>query len=141
MARTMNALTLSVAVVVMLALGCTARQGATPSQSSRHYASTGAQEGSQPGTGLRYLGIPPDEEYPHTKFQLDDRVPRNKYFRVSRIQQVTKDQYEYDVARGRTLFRERHGDREYYATEFSGDFDQQPGVRAWVTILQRKVYP
>src|SRR5437899_2970506 len=94
-----------------------------------------------PETGFRYLGIPPEEEYPQTAFQLDKGVPRNKYYRVSRVSHVTKDQYERDLGRGRMRFRERHGEAEFYATEFSGDYELQPGVRAWVTILQRKVYP
>jgi len=111
-------------VVGILALGCTA----TPKVKG-------------PEAEVRYLGIPADAEYPHTTFQLDKRVPATKYYRVSRVSHVTKDQYERDLASGRMQFRERHGDVEYYATEFSGDFEQQPGVRAWVTTLQRKVYP
>ncbi len=95
----------------------------------------------QPQTGFLYLGIPVDDEYPSTAFQLDKRVPAYKYYRVTRLSHVTKDDYERDLASGRMQFRERHGGAEYYATEFSGDFEQQPGVRAWVTILQREVYP
>ncbi len=96
---------------------------------------------SQPQTGFRYLGIPAEDEYPRTAFQLDKRVPAYKYYRVSRLSHVTKDQYQRDLASGRMQFRERHDGAEFYATEFSGDFEQQPGVRAWVTILQREVYP
>jgi len=102
---------------------------------------TSALKVSGQQAGAYYLGIPAEDEYPRTTFQSDQRVPRNKYYRVSRLSHVTKDQFERDLASGRMQFRERHGESECYATEFSGDFDQQPGVRAWVTILERKVYP
>jgi hypothetical protein len=94
-----------------------------------------------PEAEVPYLGIPADAEYPHTAFRLDTRVPATKYYRLSRVSHVTKDQYDRDLASGRMQFRERHGDVEFYATEFSGDFEQQPGLRASVTILQRKAYP
>jgi hypothetical protein len=120
----MKSLGVWLALVGTLALGC----NATPKVK-------GAE------TGFRYLGLPADEEYPQTAFQLDKRVLANKYYRVSRLSHVTKDQYDHDAASGRMQFRERHGEAEFYATEFNGDFDQQSGVRAWVTILERKVYP
>ena len=89
---------------------------------------------------LRYLGIPPNEEYPHATFQLDGRVP-HKYWRVSRLSHVSESEYRRDRELGKMLFAENHEGTRYYATEFSGDFEQQDGARAWVTILQRKAYP
>ncbi len=88
-----------------------------------------------------YLGIPLDEEYPHTRFHLDSYVPQTKYWRVSRVRHVTKEDYERDLAAGRMLFRDTHASTLFYATEFSGDFEQSPSLRAWVTILERKAYP
>ncbi len=46
-----------------------------------------------------------------------------------------------ELAIGGPAFGTMHGKSEFYATEFTGDLEQQPGVRAWVTILERKVYP
>jgi hypothetical protein len=92
------------------------------------------------GGTFRYLGIPADDEYPHTRFQLDSRVPL-KYYRVSRLTHVPKYEYEQDLKQGKMLFAEQRGGTEYYATEFNGHVEQQDGVRGWVTILQRKAYP
>ena len=89
---------------------------------------------------FRYLGIPDDEEYPDTRFQLDSRVPP-KYYRVSRLTHVPKYEYEQDLKQRKMLFAEQREGMEYYATEFTGDFEQGDGVRVWVAILQRKAYP
>lgn len=123
-ARAVKSLAACLLSVGILAAGCTSAPKASRAESRAYY-----------------LGIPSDEEYPQTTFQLEQCVPRNRYYRVSRLSHVTREQYERDQASGRMRFRERHGTSEFYATEFSGDFEQQPGVRAWVTILERKVYP
>jgi len=88
-----------------------------------------------------YLGIPADEEYPNSRFELDKEVPQNKYWRISKIRRVSLDEYESDVASGRAIFRILDSDRHYYATEQRGDFFQNGETRFWVTILERKVYP
>jgi hypothetical protein len=119
----MRALTAIILAVVTLVFVC----------SCRHAAPASASE-------FRYLGIPADEEYPHTRFQLDSGVP-HKYWRVSRLSHVSESEYQQDLERGKILFAETHGGTQYYATEFTGDFEQQDGVRAWVTILQRKAHP
>jgi hypothetical protein len=88
-----------------------------------------------------YLGIPADEEYPGTKFRLDSHVPQDKYWRVSRVRHVAKDEYESDVAAGRMLYRDHHAETQFYATELRGDFVQAENRRYWVTILERKAFP
>jgi hypothetical protein len=88
-----------------------------------------------------YLGIPTDEHYPGTKFHLDSRVPKDKYWRVSRVSQVSRDEYERDIAAGHTLFRDEHSGTQFYSTELRGDFVRHGDTRYWVTILERKAYP
>ena len=88
-----------------------------------------------------YLGIPADEEYPDTRFHLDSQVPEDKYWRVSRVRHLTKDEYQRDVAAGHMLFREHHSGTQFYATELRGDFIQRGDSRYWVTILERKAFP
>jgi len=88
-----------------------------------------------------YLGIPADEEYPDTKFHLDGCVPKNKYWRVSRVCHVSRDAYERDIAGGHTLFRDEHSGTQFYSTELRGDFVRHADTRYWVTILERKAYP
>jgi len=88
-----------------------------------------------------YLGIPVDEAYPGSKFRLDGKVPQHKYWRVSRVRHVTKDEYERDIASGRMLFQDQHSGIQFYATELVGDFSRPSnGIREWVTILERKAF-
>ena len=88
-----------------------------------------------------YLGIPVDEEYPDTRFHLDSHVPKNKYWRVSRIRHVSRDEYEGDIAAGHALFHDEHSGTRYYSTELRGDFVRIGDTRYRVTILERKAYP
>ena len=88
-----------------------------------------------------YLGIPVDEEYPGTKFHLDGYVPQDKYWRVSKVRHVSRDEYERDVAAGHALFRDEHSGTQFYSTELRGDFVRSGNRRYWVTILVRKAYP
>jgi hypothetical protein len=118
----MRALT-AIILVVALVFVCSCRH-ATPARVSE----------------FRYLGIPADEEYPHTSFRLDNRVP-HKYWRVSRLSHVSASSYQQDRERGNILFAQEHGGIQYYATESTFDYEQQNGVREWVTLLQRKAYP
>jgi hypothetical protein len=88
-----------------------------------------------------YLGVPLDEEYPDTKFHLDSSVPQDKYWRVSKVRHVSRDEYESDLASGRVLFRDSRLGTEFYATELRGDFLRRGDTRYWVSILERKAYP
>ena len=88
-----------------------------------------------------YLGIPADEQYPDTKHHLDSRVPKDKYWRVSRVSHVSRDEYERDIAAGHTLFRDERSGTQYYSTELRGDFVRLDDMRYWVTVLERKAYP
>ena len=88
-----------------------------------------------------YLGIPVDEECPDTKFHLDSYVPQDKYWRVSRVRHVSRDDYERDIAAGHMLFRDEHSGTQFYSTELRGDFVRHGDTRYWVTILERKAYP
>jgi len=88
-----------------------------------------------------YLGIPVDEEYPDTRFHLDSKVPHEKYWRVSRVRHVTKDEYERDVAAGHILFRDQHSGTQFYAMELRRDFVRRGDTRYWVSILERKAFP
>ena len=94
-----------------------------------------------PKSEWMYLGIPVDEEYPDSKFRLDGSVPQGKYWRVSRVRHVSREEYERDIASGRMLFRDRHAGTQFYATELRGDFVREGDTRYWVTILERKAYP
>jgi len=111
-------------MIGLTALSCSSRYTATQSKSE-----------------WLYLGIPVDEEHPDTKFRLDSYVPQGKYWRVSRLRHVTKDQYERDIASGHMLFRDQHSGTQFYATELRGDFSRIGGIREWVTILERKAFP
>jgi hypothetical protein len=82
-----------------------------------------------------------DEEYPGTQFHLDGHIPQDKYWRVSKVHHVSRDEYERDIASGRALYRGAHSGTEFYSIELRGDFVQRGDTRYWVTILERKAYP
>jgi hypothetical protein len=103
--------------------------------SCKHTPTTQAQ------TDWLYLGIPANEQYPDTKFRLDAKVPQAKYWRVSKIQHVSRDDYERDISAGRALFRDEHSGTQFYSTELRGDFVRHGDTRYWVTVLERKAYP
>jgi hypothetical protein len=88
-----------------------------------------------------YLGIPVGEEYPDTTFDLDHYVPQDKYWRVSRVRHVSKDEYERDVAAGHMLFQNDFAGALFYSTELHGDFLRHGDMRYWVTSLERNAYP
>jgi hypothetical protein len=88
-----------------------------------------------------YLGIPVDEEYPDTQFHLDHYVPQDKYWRVSRVRHVSRDEYERDVAAGHVLFRDDLAGAVFYSTELRSDFLRHGDMRYLVTTLERKAYP
>jgi hypothetical protein len=88
-----------------------------------------------------YLGIPADEDYPRTTFHLKDSVAREKYWRVSKVQHVSKEEYERDLSAGRALFRDQHSGIQFYSTELRHHINDHVDTWYWVMILERKAYP
>ena len=88
-----------------------------------------------------YLGIPMDEEYPDSKFHLDGHVSKTRYWRVSKVQHVSRDEYERDIATGHTLFSAEHSGTQFYSTEMRVHLRDDTRTWYWVMVLERKAWP